>query len=132
MHAHSMHMDMDMDILRGERFSSQNVNCLVSGGWVIVHSLRAYPAAIIAFWTQYNGAGGGASACVRHVSVRNGRRGVSLQRARLVSGETVSTLPCFPVQGCLPPHRRSRALSVVVVFYCVGPSVVGDWKDCSP
>ena len=87
-------------------FSSQSVSCLVSGGWVIVHSLSAYPAAIIAFWTQYNGAGGGASACVRHVSVRNGRRGVSLQRARLVSGETVSTLPCFLVQGCLLPHRR--------------------------
>ena len=102
----------------GERsfLTRQSANCLVSGGWVIVHSLSAYPAAIIAFWTQYNGAGGGASACVRHVSVCSGRQGVSLQRARLVSGETVSTLPCFPVQGCLPPRRRSRVLSVVVVF----------------
>ena len=30
-------------------FSSQSVSCLVSGGWVIVHSLSAYPVAIIAF-----------------------------------------------------------------------------------
>ena len=98
------------------RRSHVRVVCLVPGGWVIVHSLSAYPVAIIAFGHSATGlevVSRRACGTCRSIVVAGG---FLCSAPVLVQCETVSTLPCFPVQGCLPPRRRSRALSVVVVF----------------
>ena len=109
--------------------------------WLCMRTCTQHDTACMQHSTRprWGGAGQGPAACCEYLAcARHACRSILVAGGFLCSApvlvqcETVSTLPCFLVQGCLPPRRRSRVLSVVVVFYCVGPSVVGDWKDCSP